>query len=184
MRSELRPGEKPSGNVSASWPRLHQGAAISRLSSRVIQAPSGQLTVTWRHKWLKFSPVSRLSGPGHQDDLVGVLLSVEGDVQNLADTLVRIVAKLNEELRAFREEEPGEPASGGEDQQVRPGPDSDVASRPLDPQPAADPSSRVEEPRMEAVEDHPHPHAAPQDDQRDNGGGACERMEEGDLIVG
>uniref|UniRef100_H2UKB0 Death domain containing 1 n=1 Tax=Takifugu rubripes TaxID=31033 RepID=H2UKB0_TAKRU len=51
------------------------------------------------------------SGRERHDTLVKILLSVEDDVQNLTDTLARIVAKLNEEILQFHKEEPRDAAS-------------------------------------------------------------------------
>ncbi|XP_029696768.1 death domain-containing protein 1 isoform X1 [Takifugu rubripes] len=119
------------------------------------------------------------SGRERHDTLVKILLSVEDDVQNLTDTLARIVAKLNEEILQFHKEEPRDAASPEQhedhlSEHVHLGPDSNGMSGPLDAQPAADSSSRLEEKGAEPVEDNTHTDVVLQDNQG----------EDGDLIVG
>ncbi|TNM93796.1 hypothetical protein fugu_001972 [Takifugu bimaculatus] len=120
-----------------------------------------------------------LTGRERHDTLVQILLSVEDDVQNLTDTLARIVAKLNEEILQFHKEEPRDAASPEQhedhlSEHVHLGPDSNGMSGPLDAQPAADSSSRLEEKGAEPVEDNTHTDVVLQDNQG----------EDGDLIVG
>lgn len=114
---------------------------------------------------------------------------MEDDLQNVADALVRIVAKLSEDVLQLQEEEPGDAASAEQlgdhpSEHVRLGRDSRAMSRPLDGQPAADSSSNLEETGTESVEDNTHTDGVLQDDQRDNVGGTSEEMEDGALIVG
>lgn len=153
--------------------------------------PTGDSGSFWATKGDVASQVVNHVFPGgdHQDDVLRVLLSVEEDVQKVTDTLLRILAKLTQEVLRFHQEEPGDAASPEqlEDHQsghVRLGPDSNVTSRPLDAQPAAESSSKVDESGAEPVEDSTLTDGVLQDTQRDNVGGTSETMEGGDLIVG
>lgn len=139
-------------------------------------APAGESGPVWSGK--------------HEDGFSDVLLSIEEDVQNLEEKIAAIVAKLNEPQREAWNGQTGPSSEQLQDQghpseQDRLGlePTGQETPCPPDVQPAAEPSSKVEETEEESVVDDNDADAAPQDLQRDTLEDKQEEMKDGGLIT-